>query len=94
MREERQSQRVEHRLGVEIEIEGARHAAASRNVSTGGMFLETDADIPTGALMTLDFSVPGAGTTSLNGAVAWRRSIEEARHRREFPASESQQKAA
>ena len=48
------------------------------NLSRGGMFLETDADIPTGALMTLDFSVPGAGTTSLNGAVAWRRSIEEA----------------
>jgi len=42
------------------------------------MFLETDADIPTGALMTLDFNVPGAGTTSLNGAVAWRRSLDEA----------------
>jgi CheY-like chemotaxis protein len=28
--------------------------------------------------MTLDFSVPGAGTTSLNGVVAWRRSREDA----------------
>jgi uncharacterized protein (TIGR02266 family) len=52
--------------------------AYSVNLSRGGMFLETDADIPTGALMTLDFSVPGAGTTSLNGVVAWRRALEEA----------------
>jgi uncharacterized protein (TIGR02266 family) len=51
--------------------------AYSMNLSRGGMFLETEADIPTGALMTLDLEVPGAGTTSLNGAVAWRRSYEE-----------------
>ena len=52
--------------------------AYSMNLSRGGMFLETDAEIPTGALMTVDLDVPGAGTTSLNGAVAWRRSLEEA----------------
>jgi len=52
--------------------------AYSMNLSRGGLFLETDADIPTGALMTLDFTVPGAGTTSLNGVVAWRRALEQA----------------
>lgn len=51
--------------------------AYSVNLSRGGMFLETEAEIPTGAMMTLDFSVPGAGTTSLTGVVAWRRGIEE-----------------
>ena len=51
--------------------------AYSVNLSRGGMFLETDAEIPTGAMMTLDFSVPGAGTTSLTGVVAWRRGLEE-----------------
>src|SRR2546423_7300219 len=51
--------------------------AYSVNLSRGGMFLETDAEIPTGAQMTLDFSVPGAGTTSVNGVVAWRRAYDE-----------------
>jgi uncharacterized protein (TIGR02266 family) len=52
--------------------------AYSMNLSRGGMFLETEAEIPTGAQMTLDFSVPGAGTTSLNGIVMWRRAYDEA----------------
>ena len=51
--------------------------AYSVNLSRGGMFLETEADIPTGALMTLDLTVPGAGTTSVNGVVAWRRGYED-----------------
>ena len=63
---------------VEFRTASSFLVAYSMNLSRGGMFLETDADIPTGALMTLDFNVPGAGTTSLNGAVAWRRSLEEA----------------
>jgi uncharacterized protein (TIGR02266 family) len=62
---------------VEFRTASSFLVAYSINLSRGGMFLETDADIPTGALMTLDFSVPGAGTTSLNGAVAWRRSADE-----------------
>src|SRR5437764_15265501 len=63
---------------VEFRTASSFLVAYSMNLSRGGMFLETDADIPTGALMTLDFNVPGAGTTSLNGAVAWRRSLDEA----------------
>ena len=63
---------------VEFRTVSSFLVAYSMNLSRGGMFLETDADIPTGALMTLDFNVPGAGTTSLNGAVAWRRSLDEA----------------
>ena len=62
---------------VEFRTPSSFLVAYSMNLSRGGMFLETDADIPTGALMTLDFSVPGAGTTSLNGAVAWRRGLDD-----------------
>ncbi len=62
---------------VEFRTASSFLVAYSINLSRGGMFLETSEDIPTGALMTLDFSVPGAGTTSLNGAVAWRRSADE-----------------
>ena len=62
---------------VEFRTASSFLVAYSVNLSRGGLFLETEADIPTGALMTLDFSVPGAGTTSLNGVVAWRRGTTE-----------------
>ncbi len=63
---------------VEFRTPSSFLVAYSVNLSRGGLFLETDADIPTGASMTLDFSVPSAGTTSLNGVVAWRRGPEQA----------------
>lgn len=63
---------------VEFRTASSFLVAYSVNLSRGGLFLETDADIPTGAAMTLDFAVPGAGTTSLNGVVAWRRGAAEA----------------
>ena len=59
---------------VEFRTASSFLVAYSVNLSRGGLFLETEADIPTGAPMTLDFQVPGSGTTSLNGVVAWRRS--------------------
>jgi uncharacterized protein (TIGR02266 family) len=60
---------------VEFRTPSSFLVAYSVNLSRGGLFLETDADIPTGAAMTLDFQVPGTGTASLNGVVAWRRGI-------------------
>jgi len=63
---------------VEFRTPSSFLVAYSVNLSRGGLFLETDAEIPTGASMTLDFSVPNAGTTSLNGIVAWRRGPEQA----------------
>jgi uncharacterized protein (TIGR02266 family) len=59
---------------VEFRTASSFLVAYSVNLSRGGLFLETDAEVPVGAAMTLDFSVPGAGTTALNGLVAWRRS--------------------
>lgn len=63
---------------VEFRTPSSFLVAYSVNLSRGGLFLETEADIPTGAQMTLDFTVPSAGTTSLNGVVAWRRGVEQA----------------
>lgn len=62
---------------VEFRTASSFLVAYSINLSRGGLFLETDADVPTGALMTVDFAVPNAGTTSVNGVVAWRRALEE-----------------
>lgn len=63
---------------VEFRTPSSFLVAFSMNLSRGGLFLETDVDIPQGAEMTLDFSVPGAGTTSINGVVAWRRALDAA----------------
>jgi uncharacterized protein (TIGR02266 family) len=62
---------------VEFRTASSFLVAYSVNLSRGGMFLETDADIPTGALITLELSVPTGGTTPVNGSVAWRRGLEE-----------------
>ena len=62
---------------VEFRTASSFLVAYSVNLSRGGLFLETDADVPTGAGMTLDFAIPSAGTTSLNGIVAWRRVAED-----------------
>jgi uncharacterized protein (TIGR02266 family) len=62
---------------VEFRTASSFLVAYSVNLSRGGLFLETDADVPPGSLMTLELNVPGAGTTSLTGAVAWRRGLEE-----------------
>jgi uncharacterized protein (TIGR02266 family) len=62
---------------VEFRTASSFLVAYSMNLSRGGMFLETEADIPAGAEMTLNFTVPGAGTTALNGMVAWRRALDE-----------------
>lgn len=63
---------------VEFRTASSFLVAYSVNLSRGGLFLETDADIPTGAAMTLDFNVPNAGTASLNGIVMWRRGLDQA----------------
>jgi uncharacterized protein (TIGR02266 family) len=63
---------------VEFRTASSFLVAYSVNLSRGGLFLETNAEIPTGAAMTLDFQVPNGGTTSLNGVVAWRRGSEQA----------------
>lgn len=62
---------------VEFRTASSFLVAYSINMSRGGLFLETDAEVPTGAAMTLDFTVPNVGVTSVNGIVAWRRALDD-----------------
>jgi uncharacterized protein (TIGR02266 family) len=75
---DREHSRMPYAVQVEFRTASSFLVAYSVNLSRGGLFLETDAEIPTGAMMTLDFSVPNAGTATLNGVVMWRRGIEQA----------------
>jgi uncharacterized protein (TIGR02266 family) len=70
---EREHDRMPYSVHAEFRTASSFLVAYSVNLSRGGLFLETDADIPTGALVTVDFAVPSAGPVSLNGVVTWRR---------------------
>lgn len=70
---DRQHDRMPYAVQVEFRTTSSFLVAYSMNLSRGGMFLETAADIPPGALLELVLRVPGAEPTRLLGAVAWRR---------------------
>jgi uncharacterized protein (TIGR02266 family) len=73
---EREHGRMPYTVQVEFRTPSSFLVAYSVNLSRGGLFVETDADIPTGALVTVDFGIPTAGQVSLNGTVSWRRGLE------------------
>src|SRR5262245_2394331 len=70
---DREHGRMPYTVQVEFRTPSSFLVAYSVNLSRGGLFIETDADIPTGAPVTVDFGVPTAGQVSLNGIVSWRR---------------------
>jgi uncharacterized protein (TIGR02266 family) len=73
---EREHQRIPYGVEVEFRTASSFLVAYSVNLSRGGIFLETEADIPSGAEMTLRLAVPSIGTVTLTGMVAWRRGRE------------------
>jgi len=61
---------------VEFRTPSSFLVAYSVNLSRGGLFVETEADVPVGAGLTLELAIPNAGTIELDGIVAWRRVAE------------------
>ena len=59
---------------VEFRTASSFLIAYSVNLSRGGLFLETEQDIPQGAAIGLALDVPGAGPIDLSGVVAWPQS--------------------
>ena len=70
---QREHDRMPYSVEVDFRTASSFLVAYSVNLSRGGLFLETDADIPTGALLTVDLQIPNAGVVPVNGVVAWRR---------------------
>ena len=73
---EREYDRMPYSVQVEFRTASSFLVAYSVNLSRGGIFLETEQEVPSGALLGLDFQVPGAGLLHLVGVVAWRRGQE------------------
>jgi uncharacterized protein (TIGR02266 family) len=69
---EREHERLPYCVQVQFRTASSFLVAYSVNLSRGGLFLETDQDIPTGALTEVAVQV-GAEAISLVGMVAWRR---------------------
>ncbi len=61
---------------VEFRTASSFLIAYSVNLSRGGLFLETEHDVPQGAAIGLALEVPGAGPLDLSGVVAWRRAAD------------------
>jgi uncharacterized protein (TIGR02266 family) len=74
--EGREHERMPYSVQAAFRTPSSFLVAYSVNLSRGGLFLETTADIPTGALVTVDLEIPTAGNVSLTGVVAWRRGVE------------------
>lgn len=70
---ERVSQRIPYSVLVEFRTASSFLIAYSLNLSRGGLFLETDQEVPVGAAVALEFVVPGIGNTGADGIVTWRR---------------------
>jgi len=73
---EREYDRMPYSVQVEFRTASSFLVAYSVNISRGGIFIETDTDLPMGVLVALDLQVPGAGRLHLVGVVAWRRGFE------------------
>lgn len=70
---DREYDRIPYSMQVEFRTASSFLVAYSVNLSRGGMFIETDSEVPAGVLLALDLHVPGAGLLQLVGVVAWRR---------------------
>ena len=69
--------RVHDRIPLSLEVEyrtaGAFLVAYTSNLSTGGLFIETETPLLVGTELMLRFTIPGAGPIEVRGSVAWER---------------------
>jgi uncharacterized protein (TIGR02266 family) len=78
MSDGRTHERVPYAVEVEFRTASSFLVAYSVNVSRGGLFLETEHEVPIGTVVALQLAVPSAGIVQLTGTVAWRRGRESA----------------
>ncbi len=72
MEQRRSDRRYQRRLSIEVVYEGAAFAGTTRNLSLGGIFVETDRALPFGARVSLRFQVPThSESTRIDGYVRW-----------------------
>ena len=72
MEHRRSDRRYDRRVPIDFSHEGSSFSAHTRNISLGGVFIETDQTLPFGAKVALRFKVPTQSEMiEVEGQVRW-----------------------
>ena len=72
MEHRRSDRRYDRRVPIDFAHEGSSFSAHTRNISLGGVFIETDHTLPFGAKISLRFKVPTqTEMIEVEGQVRW-----------------------
>ena len=72
MEHRRSDRRYERRVQIEFSLAGASYNGHTRNISLGGVFIETEQTLPFGAKVSLKFKVPTQSEAiEVDGQVRW-----------------------
>ena len=72
MEHRRSDRRYERRVDIDLVHDGVTFSAVTRNISLGGVFVESDRSLPFGARIRLSFRVPTQGEPIVvDGQVRW-----------------------
>ncbi len=75
MEHRRTDRRYERRLDIAITYDGTTLKTQTRNISLGGVFIETDAALPFGMRVAIQFHVPTQSeVVEVDGQVRWSSS--------------------
>jgi uncharacterized protein (TIGR02266 family) len=76
----RADRRYERRIDIEFSYEGQSHSGHTRNLSLGGVFIETDVVLPFGARLQVRFRLPTQTEwIEVEGQVRWCDTSDEVR---------------
>jgi uncharacterized protein (TIGR02266 family) len=68
----RSDRRYDRRVPIDFTHEGSSFSSYTRNISLGGVFIETDQTLPFGAKVSLKFKIPTqAEVIEVEGQVRW-----------------------
>lgn len=71
--DERETPRKSCTIAVDYSTGGGRYSSLIRDISTAGVFIETDESLAVGQKLTLNFSFPETReTVELTGEIVWR----------------------
>lgn len=72
MEHRRSDRRYERRVPIDFSHEGTSYSGHTRNISLGGVFIETEQTLPFGARVTMKFRIPTqAEPIDVEGQVRW-----------------------
>lgn len=83
-RPHRVQQRVKMQATIDLHSDANFFNGFSSDISEGGLFIATVAQVPIGTEVDLDFSLPGGQKVKARGVVRWVREVDD-RHHEQFP---------